>query len=43
MTYVLRKLGREWFIIAAQNASAEDRSTSSHPLNVSLATPASFA
>ena len=43
MTYVLRKRGREWFIIAAQNASAEDRSTSAHPLNVSLATPASFA
>jgi uncharacterized protein (TIGR02246 family) len=43
MTYVLRKQGRDWMILAAQNSSAEDRSTSSHPLNVNLATPASFA
>jgi uncharacterized protein (TIGR02246 family) len=43
MTYVLRKHARKWLILAAQNSSAEDRSTSSHPSNVSLATPASFA
>src|SRR5688572_7737340 len=42
MTYVLRKQARNWLILAAQNSSAEDRATSSHPLNVSLATPASF-
>jgi uncharacterized protein (TIGR02246 family) len=43
MTYVLRKYAGDWLILAAQNSSAEDRSTSSHPLNVSLATPASSA